>query len=68
MGAYDFIINMSQEGRLGHHEDEIEKLQKRVQNLEDWVRYLSEELQKISMSPTKESPNETNNDHSDTAV
>jgi chaperonin cofactor prefoldin len=68
MGMYDFMINMSQEGRLSHHEDEIEKLKKRVQNLEDWVRYLSEELQKISMSPTKENPNETNNDNSDTAV
>lgn len=39
MGAYDLLINAIQEGKISTLEDRIETLLKRVEILEDWIRY-----------------------------
>lgn len=46
MSAYDFIINMDQEGRLGTHEEQIAELRVIVSNLHMRISYLETELER----------------------
>lgn len=39
MGMLNWIWDISQDSSISRHNDEIEQLTKRVQILEDWIRY-----------------------------
>lgn len=39
MGAWNFMVDMGQYATLSEHKDLIEKLTKRIEILEDWIRY-----------------------------
>lgn len=39
MGVLNFIVDMGQSSQLSRHEEEIEKLTKRIEILEEWIRY-----------------------------
>ena len=39
MSAWGFIMDMDHSARLSEQQEEIEKLTKRVQILEEWIRY-----------------------------
>lgn len=45
MGAWNFIVDMSQEGRLGDHQERIEELEEKVEILHEWVLYLRKQLE-----------------------
>jgi len=44
MGVLNFIVDMSQEGRLGEHDDRIKELEEKVDILYEWVLYLNKQL------------------------
>lgn len=45
MGAFEFILDMSQEGRLSEQAETIEDLNKKCDLLYEWVQYLNKELE-----------------------
>lgn len=42
MGAYDFMMNAIQSGQISDLVEEIERLNRRVEILEGWIRYYGE--------------------------
>ena len=44
MGAWNFIVDMSQEGRLNDHEERIEELEKKIEMMALWIGQLNEQL------------------------
>ena len=47
MGAWNFIVDMSQSGQLAKHEETIDILKTKVVILEQWVVYLNKRLDMI---------------------
>lgn len=43
MSLYDFWWNTVQAGQIDDVNEEVKELKKRVEVLEDWIRYLTEE-------------------------
>jgi len=50
MSALNFIIDMSQEGRLGTHDEQITELRAIVYNLHKWVVHLNNELETLKIT------------------
>lgn len=48
MGALSFTINAIQSGQIGELRREVEQLTKRIEILEDWIRYLTSENHKYN--------------------
>jgi hypothetical protein len=44
MGVFNFIVDMSQEGRLSDHEERIEELEKKIELMSLWIGQLHEQL------------------------
>ena len=44
MGVFNFIVDMSQEGRLADHEERIEELEKKIEMMSLWIGQLNEQL------------------------
>ena len=47
MGAYDFMINISQEVKILEQAKTIEELNEKCDLLYEWVQYLNKELQEL---------------------
>lgn len=47
MGVWNFIVDMSQDGRLSEHDDEIEKLKKDMETARAWIEYLTAKIEKL---------------------
>ena len=44
MGVLNFVVDMSQEGRLSDHEERIEELEKKIEMMALWIGQLNEQL------------------------
>lgn len=44
MGVLNFVVDMSQEGRLADHEERIEELEKKIEMMSMWIGQLHEQL------------------------
>lgn len=44
MGVLNFVVDMSQEGRLSDHEERIEELEKKIEVMSEWIGQLRNEL------------------------
>lgn len=47
MGAYDFMMNAFQEGKIHNLEQEVQQLKKTVEMTCKWINYLNAELEKL---------------------
>lgn len=48
MGALSFTINAIQSGQIDELQEEVASLTKRIEILEDWIRYLTSENYKYN--------------------
>jgi phage shock protein A len=47
MGVWNFMVDMSQEGRLNDHAEEIEKLQRQVEQMALWIAQLKNQIEEL---------------------
>lgn len=50
MSALNFIVDVSQEGHLGTHDEQIAELQSIVYNLHKWVQYLDDKVNQYAVA------------------
>ena len=49
MSAYNYMINAMQSGQLSEHSETLEDLNKKVEILHEWVKYLNERVKTLEM-------------------
>ena len=47
MGAYDFMWNAIQSGKISDLNEKVDELEKKVEILKEWVDYLEGELKEL---------------------
>lgn len=47
MSVFNWIIDLGQESKINDHQEQIEKMQKEIDILTQWIRYLNDKIEHL---------------------